>query len=183
MARTGVIFIYFIYNQATSRCAPCPQGPVGCSPRCLSRRADTGRRQAGSGPSSVFIYGSNRYTNNNNCLLFAVLAAGGPGARLGGRSSTRTPRNWAGRAASVPGEPRWLLPPLLRVGASAAFSCEQAGETIRVRKRGDRRGRDSPGREWASPCARCELAGRGGTIPARRGRRLCHQYPTTEGRI
>lgn len=104
----------------------------------------------------MFIY------DNNHYILLFICSGGGGGARL-----RQDPAGGGNR--SVPGEPRWQLPPLLRVGASAAFRRQRAGGTIRVRERGARRSGDSPGREWAGPCARCGPAGRGGTIRARRG--------------
>lgn len=150
------------------RCAPRPQGPAGCPPRCLSRLPDADRRQARCGLRSVFIYGNNRY------ILFIFCRAGGgrAGAGLGRRGPARTPRA-VGRARrrreQVSAGGAMLLPLFLCVGASTDFGRERAGGTIGVRKRGGRRGRNSPGRKWASPCACSELAGRGGTISERRG--------------
>lgn len=92
-------------------------------------------------------------------ILFFIFRAGGGRARRGaGRA--RLPQDPAGggqsaalaaaRAGQCRGEPRWLLPPLLHLGAPAAFGRERADGTIRVSKRGARLGRDSPGREWTS---------------------------------
>lgn len=121
------------------RCAPYSQDPTGCPLRCLSRLLDADRPTEGQGRylfmTIIIIF----------YFLFAALAAGGAG-----RARLRQDPAGGGGNRSVPGEPReprWLLPPLLHVGASAAFRRERAGGTIRVTKRGARRGRDSPGRE------------------------------------
>lgn len=204
MGITGVI--YTIYNHTPVTMRPAPSGPCGLPALCLSRLPDTDRRQARQRRSWEFIYDNDYYT------LFFIFRAGslhsifyfraGGGRTRRGAGRARLPEDPAGGGQSAAaaaaagagrcrGEPRRLLPPLLHLGAPAALGRERAGGTIRVRKRGVRRCRDSPGREWTSPCARCELAGRGGTIPATRGfyrargggTHLCRQHPSIERQI
>lgn len=68
------------------RCAP--QGPAGC-PRaaCRGCRTPTGGRLAAGWGRYLFMAIIVTF-----CLLFAALAAGEPGAGLGGRGPARTPR-------------------------------------------------------------------------------------------